>query len=61
MQAVLAAGAPRERLGYTTLRSLAALDPAVAAVVGFTRYADRRWTRRTATATIEIVDRGGCH
>ena len=29
VQAVLAAGAPRERLGYTTLRSLAALDPAV--------------------------------
>jgi glucosamine--fructose-6-phosphate aminotransferase (isomerizing) len=58
VQAVLAAGAPRERLGYTTLRSLAALDPAVSSVVGFTRYAIEG-DPAGGTATIEIVDRGG--
>ena len=58
VQAVLAAGAPRERLGYTTLRSLAALDPAVESVVGFTRYAIEG-DPADGTATIEIVDRGG--
>ena len=58
VQAVLAAGAPRERLSYTTLRSLAALDPAVAAVVGFTRYAVEG-DPASGAATIEIVDRGG--
>ena len=58
VQAVLTAGAPRERLGYTTLRSLAALDPAVESVVGFTRYAIEG-DPADGTATIEIVDRGG--
>ncbi len=58
VQAVLTAGAPRERLGYTTLRSLAALDPAVESVVGFTRYAVEG-DPADSTATIEIVDRGG--
>ncbi len=58
VQAVLAAGAPRERLTYTTLRSLAALDPAVAVVVGFTRYAVEG-DPAAGAATIEIVDRGG--
>jgi glucosamine--fructose-6-phosphate aminotransferase (isomerizing) len=58
VRAVLAAGAPRERLSYTTLRSLAALDPAVAAVVGYTRYAVEG-DAAAGAATIEIVDRGG--
>jgi glucosamine--fructose-6-phosphate aminotransferase (isomerizing) len=57
VRAVLEAGAPRERLGYATLRSLAALDPAVAAVSGFTRY--RVEGDPAGTATIEIVDRRG--
>ena len=34
----LAAGAPRDRLSYRTLRTLADLDPAVAEVTGLTRY-----------------------
>ena len=38
VQAVLAAGAARDRLSYRALRTLADLDPAVAEVVGFTRY-----------------------
>ena len=58
VQAVLAAGAPRERLTYPTLRSLASLDPAVASVVGFTRYAIDG-DPGAGAATIEIVDRGG--
>ncbi len=58
VQAVLDAGAPRDRLGYRALRKLGALDPAVDAVIGFTRYridgdpaADQ--------AMIAVVDRGG--
>ena len=38
VQAVLAAGAGRDVLSYRTLKVLADLDPAVAEVVGFTRY-----------------------
>ena len=37
-QAVLAAGAPRDHLAYSTLRTLADLAPAVAEVLGHTRY-----------------------
>src|SRR6202022_4490726 len=35
---VLAAGAPRDGLPYRVLRTLAELDPAVSAVIGYTRY-----------------------
>ncbi len=52
VQAVLAAGAGRDVLSYRTLKVLADLDPAVAAVVGFTRY-------RIEGETISIIDRGG--
>jgi glucosamine--fructose-6-phosphate aminotransferase (isomerizing) len=54
----LAAGAPRDRLSYRALRTLAALDAAVEEVTGYTRYqiegsiADR-------TATIHVIDKGG--
>jgi glutamine---fructose-6-phosphate transaminase (isomerizing) len=58
VHAVLDAGAPRESLGYATLRSLAALDPAVEAVNGFTRYRIEG-DPAGSEATIEIVDRGG--
>jgi glucosamine--fructose-6-phosphate aminotransferase (isomerizing) len=54
---VLAAGPGRDVLSYRTLRVLAALDPAVAAVVGFTRY--RIDGDPSADATISIVNRGG--
>ena len=37
-EAVLAAGAPRDRLSYRALRALAALNPAVEEVSGYTRY-----------------------
>ena len=57
VQQVLATGAPRERLAYTTLKVLADLDPAVAEVVGFTRYAIEG--DPSLGATVHIVDRGG--
>ena len=57
VQQLLIAGAPRERLGYRTLKVVADLDPAVAAVVGYTRYAIEG--DPATNATISIVDRGG--
>jgi glucosamine--fructose-6-phosphate aminotransferase (isomerizing) len=59
VQAVLAAGTPRERLSYRTLRTLGALDPAVEAVLGFTRYSVDNVDDDTAEARAFIVDRGG--
>ncbi|MFT3852428.1 MAG: SIS domain-containing protein [Ilumatobacteraceae bacterium] len=58
VQAVLAAGAGRDRLTYRTLKVLADLDPAVESVVGFTRYAIEG-DPAGEEATISIVDRGG--
>ena len=55
---VLGTGTARDSLSYRALRTLVDLDPAVASVIGFTRYriegdvlADR--------AKIHVVDRGG--
>ncbi|MGH9223479.1 MAG: SIS domain-containing protein [Acidimicrobiales bacterium] len=56
VQAVLAAGTPRDRLGYRALRSLATLEPAVAQVAGWTRY---QIEGTDDAATIRVVDRGG--
>jgi len=52
VQAMLAAGAGRDVLSYRTLKVLADLDPAVAAVRGYTRY-------RIDGDAISIIDRGG--
>jgi glutamine---fructose-6-phosphate transaminase (isomerizing) len=52
VQAVLAAGAGRDVLSYKTLKVLADLDPAVAEVIGFTRYG-------LDGDMITVVDRGG--
>ena len=52
VRAVLAAGAGRDVLAYRTLKVLAALDPAVARVTGYTRYA-------IEGSTVAVVDRGG--
>jgi glucosamine--fructose-6-phosphate aminotransferase (isomerizing) len=52
VQAVLGAGAGRDVLSYRTLKVLADLDPAVADVVGFTRYG-------IDGSHITILDRGG--
>jgi glucosamine--fructose-6-phosphate aminotransferase (isomerizing) len=53
IQAVLAAGAPRDRLSYSTIRALADLSGAVDEVLGHTRY------RLDGLDTISVVDQGG--
>jgi glucosamine--fructose-6-phosphate aminotransferase (isomerizing) len=58
VQEVLATGAGRDVLAYRTLKVLADLDPAVEAVVGYTRYSIEGDPSGTQ-ATISIVDRGG--
>jgi glucosamine--fructose-6-phosphate aminotransferase (isomerizing) len=55
--AALEAGAPRDRLSYATLRSIADLDAAVEEVVGFTRYSVDG--DDISEASIIVVDRGG--
>jgi glucosamine--fructose-6-phosphate aminotransferase (isomerizing) len=56
--AVLAAGAGRDHIGYKTLKVLSVLDPAVAAVTGYTRYS-LHGDPESEHATLQIVDRGG--
>ena len=56
-KAILATGAPRDRLSYRTLRTLADLDPAVAQVNGFIRY--RVEGLETEEPTLVVVERGG--
>jgi glucosamine--fructose-6-phosphate aminotransferase (isomerizing) len=58
VQAVLAAGAPRDRVSYRSLRTLAALDPAVESVTGFTRYAVHGDVA-AGEGTVEVLDKGG--
>ena len=53
IRAVLDAGSLRDRLSYSTLRALAGLSPAVAEVLGHTRY------RLDGLDTIAVVDQGG--
>ena len=55
---LLAAGAARDRLAYRALRTLAALDGAVAEVTGFTRYRIEGAVA-DGSATIHVLDRGG--
>jgi glucosamine--fructose-6-phosphate aminotransferase (isomerizing) len=57
VRSLLAAGARRDQLSYRTLRTLAALDPAVAEVTGYTRY--RVDGDPAARATAHVVDQGG--
>jgi glucosamine--fructose-6-phosphate aminotransferase (isomerizing) len=54
---VLAAGAPRDRLGYRALRTLGALGPAVEEVTGFTRYTIEGAVDEGAT--VAVVAKGG--
>src|SRR5262249_8332472 len=58
VQELLASGAPRDRLTYRALRTVVALDPAVEAVVGWTRYQVDGDPSRPG-ATVEVVDTGG--
>ncbi|HZQ28288.1 MAG TPA: SIS domain-containing protein [Acidimicrobiales bacterium] len=52
VEAVLSSGVPRDRLTYRALRTLAALDPSILEVTGYTRY-------RVDGATVTVVDQGG--
>ena len=56
-QAAINAGTPRDRLSYRELRTLAALDPVVTEITGWTRY--RIEGDGEHDATIQVVDRGG--
>jgi glucosamine--fructose-6-phosphate aminotransferase (isomerizing) len=58
---VLASGAARDQLSYSTLRALAALEPLVAEVLGYTRYAIEGHVDAGGNddATVVVVDRGG--
>jgi glucosamine--fructose-6-phosphate aminotransferase (isomerizing) len=59
-RAALEAGAPRDRLSYASLRTLADLDPAVAEVLGHTRYRIEGLDEHgDGEATAVVVDRGG--
>ena len=55
---VIAAGASRDRLSYSTLKALGALDPAVVEVTGFTRYRIEPDTG-DGDGRASVVDRGG--
>jgi len=57
VQDVLATGTRRDHLAYRVLRTLAALDPAVVAVTGYTRYGIDG--SPSDGATIHVVDKGG--
>ncbi len=56
---VIATGAHRDQLTYRTLRTLADVSPAVAEVVGFTRYRVEGRVGVEGAATATVVDRGG--
>lgn len=57
IQDLLAAGCPRDRLSYRTLRTLVAVTPAVDAVLGYTRY--RLEGDLDNGAQLHVVDKGG--
>jgi glucosamine--fructose-6-phosphate aminotransferase (isomerizing) len=56
---LLGAGAVQDQLSYRALRTLAALDPAVEEVLGYTRYRIEGPVDTPGEATIQVVDRGG--
>jgi len=58
VSAVLATGLSREGIGYRALKTLAALDPAVASVSGWTRYRIDG-ALEDDSARLSISDRGG--
>jgi glucosamine--fructose-6-phosphate aminotransferase (isomerizing) len=58
--AALEAGAPRDRLSYASLRTLADLDPAIDEVLGHTRYRIEGLDEDgKGAARVVVVDRGG--
>ena len=57
IQSVLATGCPRDRLSYRSLRTLAAITPAVDEVVGYTRY--RVEGDVETDGRLHVIDKGG--
>ncbi len=57
IQAVLDTGCGRDRLSYRSLRTLAAVDPAITDVVGYTRYSIDG--NPDEGATLQVIDTGG--
>ncbi|MEL7156157.1 MAG: SIS domain-containing protein [Actinomycetota bacterium] len=57
IQHVLATGCPRDRLSYRSLRTLAAITPAIDDVVGYTRY--RVEGDPDVDGRLHVVDKGG--
>ncbi|MGF1596092.1 MAG: SIS domain-containing protein [Acidimicrobiales bacterium] len=57
IQAVLATGCPRDRLSYRSLRTLAAITPAIDEVVGYTRY--RVEGDIEHDGRLHVIDKGG--
>lgn len=57
IQDVLSTGTPRDALTYRTLRTLAALGPAVDEMIGYTRYAIHG--RADEAASLFVADKGG--
>ncbi len=57
IQDVLGTGCPRDRLSYRSLRTLAAITPAVEEVVGYTRY--RLEGDPDEGGQLHVVDKGG--
>ena len=57
---VLSTGVARDRLTYSSLRTLAALDPLIDEVLGYTRYQiEGRVDVEGADPTVSVIDRGG--
>jgi glucosamine--fructose-6-phosphate aminotransferase (isomerizing) len=58
VQAVLDAGAPRDRISYRSLRTLAVLDASVSSVTGYTRYLIEG-DPSSGHARATVLDKGG--
>lgn len=58
VKSLLEAGAPRDRISYRTLRALGSINPAVADVLGSTRY-EVKGNRRMEDATVRVVSTTG--
>ncbi len=57
IQDLLASGCPRDRLSYSTLRTLAAITPAISETVGYTRY--RLEGDADHGGQLHVIDKGG--
>ncbi len=57
IQDLLATGCPRDRLSYSTLRTLAAITPAISETVGYTRY--RLEGDADHDGQLHVIDKGG--